>query len=158
MPRSRSEYKARWIWTASALGAAVRPCWSIQYCITMAILAAPHPFFSCLTKGTSSHSPDGSAATTRLQRHNISASVTEKYRVMRSVLSDCNNDQNQCRDTQYDEKQIPVTQSTCCEVSLSLVGSRSQLSQFCITQRRDSGFHLFRIHVHGLKSLLRHFG
>ena len=34
-----------------------RPDWRAQYCITIAIDAAPHPSFDCCTKGTSSQIP-----------------------------------------------------------------------------------------------------
>src|SRR2546430_8538075 len=44
---------------ASALLSAGRPCWRAQYCITMAMLAAPQASFSCLMKGTSSQTAEG---------------------------------------------------------------------------------------------------
>ena len=40
----------------------------VQYPISIAIDAAPQPFFSCLTKGTSSHTPEASAAQTSARK------------------------------------------------------------------------------------------
>src|SRR3989449_9118596 len=44
---------------ASALLSAARPCWRNQYCMTMAMLAAPQASFSCFMKGTSSQTAEG---------------------------------------------------------------------------------------------------
>ena len=44
-----------------------RPCWRSQYCMTIAMLAAPQPSFSCLMKGTSSQMVEGWAESMLLE-------------------------------------------------------------------------------------------
>src|SRR5205814_6286819 len=52
---------------ASALLSAEPCCWRNQYCMTMAMLAAPQPSFSCLMKGTSSQMAEGWADSVLLE-------------------------------------------------------------------------------------------
>lgn len=61
MPCALDEYNAFSISPASEALSGNRRCWRCQNCITMAMLAAPQPFFACFTNGTSSHTLDGSA-------------------------------------------------------------------------------------------------
>src|SRR5262252_6418554 len=104
MPWAFSEYSARWMAaaSASAAGIGLRLCCRCQYCITMAMLAAPQPFFSCLIKGTSSHMPGLCARKTMPQRHSIVASLRGKPGFMRAHSPDCDNNEHEHGDRQND--------------------------------------------------------
>src|SRR5919204_5779698 len=100
----------------SALSPAACPACCSQYCITMATLAEPQPSFCCFTKGTSSQTPGGSAASSTLQRHKHATSALGERR---SILSaDCHDDQDQRRNTQDNDEQVPIGQSAGCEIGL----------------------------------------
>src|SRR5579864_2879965 len=95
-----------------------------QYCITMAMVAAPQPFFSCFTKGTSSHTPDCPAASSdsisnRVVR--LSAAAIIGPGVLRSVHRD--DDQYQHRDCQNNQDQVAVAETSGCKIRLRFVGA-----------------------------------
>src|SRR5580765_2026219 len=123
MPWACLEYKTLWIRLASALPSEGCPCWRSQYCMTMAMLAAPQASFSCLTKGTSSQMPGASAAHNKLQRHSDAVSVLLTCNDMGPTLSHSDNDQNQRCDGQDDNDQIPVAQRARGKVGLGFIGS-----------------------------------
>src|SRR6478752_8592961 len=106
--------------TASAAASISLACCLRQYCITMAMLAAPQPSFSCLMKGTSSQTPGG-PANTMPQRHKIQMSLCGKYRAMKTVLADCHDNQHQHRDAENNQDQIPFAEIAGIEISLRLV-------------------------------------
>src|SRR5215472_12038898 len=95
---------------ASAAMAGFEPwlCWRCQYCITMAMLAAPQPFFSCLIKGTSSHTPGLCARKTMPQRHRIIASLCGIREFIRACLADRNDDEHERSDRQNDPENIAL--------------------------------------------------
>src|SRR5438270_13263003 len=97
-----------------------------QYCITMAMLAAPQPSFSCRMNGTSSQTPDV-AAKTKPQRHKMHKSLCGIFRTMKTVLADGHDNQHQHRDAQNDQNQIAFAASTGGEISLRLVSPCGQL-------------------------------
>src|SRR5512146_745760 len=102
--------------TASAALVGCRPDWRIQYCITIAMDAAPHPSFDCGTKGTSSQTPVSAAecakaaerptsaksariwGTERVQKHRGTAITFATRPSMTFALVDRDDDQDQCRD------------------------------------------------------------
>src|SRR5215467_15300009 len=118
---------------ASALESIGLLCCVLQYCITMAMLAAPQPSFSCRINGTSSHTP-GAAAKTKPQRHKIHKSLCGICRTMKTVLADGHDNQHQHRDAQDDQNQIAFAKSTGGKISLCLVGPCGQLGQFLIAE------------------------
>src|SRR4051794_10967376 len=99
----------------------------------MAMLAAPQPFLSCLTNGTSSHTPDDSAAPARAQAQSPS---TSHWTAMRGIWisTNCDNNQDQCGDRNQNDDQIAVTESPGGKVSLRFVGAGSELRQFLVVQ------------------------
>src|SRR3954449_331858 len=101
MPWSLCEKRARWIFTASVAESISLACCLRQYCITIAMLAAPQPSFSCLMKGTSSQTP-GVAAKTKPQRHKMQMSLCGIFR----VLADSHDNQHQHRDAENNQDQI----------------------------------------------------
>src|SRR5215813_3706581 len=152
MPWALGEYSVCWI-TAASDPARSPPVCFCQYCITMAILAAPQPSFSCLTKGTSSHRPPVCAAQRRPQRHTIAASLCGKPTVMKRPLAYGHDDQHQHRDRQDDPDQLFLTYVSCSKISLPFVGSRRKLGQLIVVQSGNRGLHLLRIDL----SLLHRF-
>src|SRR5438309_8742162 len=62
MPWAWGAYSACCISAASALTPTGRACCLSQYCMTIAMLAAPQPSFSCFTNGTLSQMPEAPAA------------------------------------------------------------------------------------------------
>src|SRR5215470_8424975 len=122
--------------------------------MTMAMLAAPQPFFSCFTKGTSSQTPSGSTANRTPQRHRGMVAI---LRMLRSIgrLPHRDDDQNERGDTDQDDDQVTVAESAGCKVGLRLVGARSQLSQFLVIQIGDGVLHLFCIDMRGLEGFFR---
>src|SRR5215470_10446855 len=78
--------------------------------MTIAMLAAPQPSFSCFTKGTSSHMPEESAAKTTPPTHSTRTIVRMK-RGIGFLLADGNNNQNQSRDEDQDNNQVAVAEA-----------------------------------------------
>src|SRR6478735_4967424 len=117
--------------TASAAASISLACCLRQYCITMAMLAAPQPSFSCLIKGTSSQTP-GVAAKTKPQRHRIQMSLCGIFRAIEKVLPDCHNDQYQHRNAQNNQDQITLAETTGGKIGLRFVSARRQLGQFLV--------------------------
>src|SRR5712671_3515585 len=132
MPWSLREYRTRWISNASDAASLSLACCLRQYCITMAMLAAPHPSLSCLIKGTSSHTP-GVAEKTKPQKHRIQMSLCGK-RAMKTVLADSHNNQHQHRDAENNQDQITFAEIAGIKISLRFVSSRRQLGQFLIVK------------------------
>src|SRR5215469_12832178 len=121
-------------------------CCRCQYCMTMAMLAAPHPFFSCLIKGTSSHTPGLCACKTMPQRHNsIIASLCGTQDVMKIRSADCDNNEHEHRDRQNDPDQITLAQIPGGEICLRFVRAGGKLGEFFIVQRGQGGLDLPRI-------------
>src|SRR5438477_1823463 len=128
------------------------PCCCCQNCITMAMLAAPQAFFSCFTKGTSSHSADGSAARRHAHASNSTAMWLWIFGNIRYSAHRHNNE-NQCGDGDQNDDQVAVADPAGGEVGLCLVGARGKLREFAIAQTGNSILHLSRIHMRRLQSL-----
>src|ERR1700730_8539202 len=157
MPWALAEYSVRWIWDASEAPFTGWPCWACQYCITMAMLAAPQPSFSCFTKGTSSQTPGKSAANSEPQAPS-SRTVTLTMRLNMLKLSDRNNNQDERGDGHKNDNQVAIAERACGEIRLRFLCPRSQLRQFSIVQHGSSVLHLLRVHVgrvQGFLGLLR---
>ena len=71
--------------------------------LTMAMLAAPQPSFSCLIKGTSSQMP-GVAAKTKPQRHRMQMSLCGIFRAIKIFLADSHDNQHQHRDAENNQE------------------------------------------------------
>src|SRR5437879_4670476 len=125
--------------------------------MTIATLAAPQPFFSCFTKGTSSHTPAGSAAKTNPHKHTRIAANLPRLRSMRR-LANRNNNQDQRRDGDQDNDQVSIAQRASGEISLGLAAAGSQLCQLLIIEPGYGIFHLLGIDVRGLQRLLGNWG
>src|ERR1051326_2750688 len=121
------------MFTASAVASTSLACCLRQYCITMAMLAAPQPSFSCLIKGTSSHTP-GVAAKTKPQRHRIEMSLCGIFRAIKTILADSHDYQHQHRDAENNQDQIAFGKIAGRKVSLRFVGPCRQLGQFLIVK------------------------
>src|SRR6478672_7770035 len=119
--------------TASAAVSISLACCLRQYCITMAMLAAPQPSFSCLIKGTSSHTP-GVVAKTKPQRHRIQMSLCGIFRAIKIFLADCHNDQYQHGYAEDDQNQVTLAEIAGIKISLRFVGPCRQLGQFLIVK------------------------
>src|SRR5215471_4537046 len=145
MPWALGEYSVRWIRAASAEEAWVSPACFCQYCMTMAMLAAPQPSFSCLTKGTSSHRPPVCAPQKRPQRHTNNPSLRGMPKVTKSPLADGHDDQHQHHDGQDDPDQLSLTDVSRGKVRLRLVRPRRKVGQVIVVQSGDRGLHLLRI-------------
>src|SRR5262245_26452571 len=102
----------------------------------MAMLAAPHPSFSCFTKGTSSQTPAVCAARIKLepQRHSIAPSLCGMRQRISVSLADCHDDQDQHGDSQDDEDQIALAEIAGGKISLGLICPRGELRQFLVVQ------------------------
>src|SRR5438309_7354271 len=114
MPWAWGAYSACCISAASALTPTGRACCLSQYCMTIAMLAAPQPSFSCFTNGTSSQMPEGSAAkTTPAKSVPPTHSINTRIRITRdmgSLSAHRDNNQNQRGDDDQDDNQVPVAQ------------------------------------------------
>src|SRR5260370_32190766 len=111
---------------ASAVGLSDRRCCSCQYCITIAMLAAPQPSFPCFTKGISSQTPDGLAANSMPPTH----STRTTMRITRGIgllLMHRDNDQNQTGDDDQDNDQVSVAEVAPGEVGLCFLSPGLQL-------------------------------
>src|SRR5439155_25532376 len=64
---------------ASALTPTGRACCLSQYCMTIAMLAAPQPSFSCFTNGTLSQMPEAPAASAKPQRDRKSTRLNSSH-------------------------------------------------------------------------------
>src|SRR5260370_22775612 len=95
---------------ASAIGFAGPPC-CCQYCITMAMLAAPQPSFSCFTNGTSSQRLGGSPAKSTPQTPSIRTTVLITRGGMGLPSTRRHDDQNESCDGHYDDNQVAVAAS-----------------------------------------------
>src|SRR6266851_4051554 len=127
MPWAASECRARWICAASAVGLPDRPpCCSCQYCITIAMLAAPQPSFSCFTNGTSSQTPEGSAAKSTPPTHSI-RTIVPMTRGIGLLSAHRDNKQNQASDDDQDNNQVPVGEVAGSKVGLRLASPGRQL-------------------------------
>src|SRR3989442_2400069 len=127
----------------------------IQYRMTMAIAATPHSFFSCLTKGTSSHTPEGSPAVPTVHKAIQRARILEAGRGMARSLSD-HQDQNEYRRRQgYDDVcELFVGERARCEVLLGFFGLRGQAGEFLVGQKRDRFLDFRRINARAFQSFL----
>src|SRR5215831_2727813 len=131
-----------------------RPDCLAQYCMTMAMLAAPQPSGCCLIKGTSSHT-----ASLALSRR-LSSTETNGGAIMRRIrknLSNSDDDQDQNCDRENDEDKIMVIDVAGREVCLRFVDTRRELGELIVVQRGHGGLHLPRIHAgrfHGLVSFV----
>src|SRR5262249_25614987 len=112
-------------------------CCFCQYCMTMAMLAAPQPSFSCFTNGTSSQMPELCAATAMPQRHNNIAHLCGKPRAIRSRLANSNDDQNQRNDGQDNQDQVALLDPAGGKVGLGFISARRELCQLLIAQGGD---------------------
>src|SRR5882724_5394098 len=119
--------------SASAAASPSFACCLRQYCITMAMLAAPQPPFSCLIKGTSSQTP-GVAANTKPQRHKMQMSLCGIIRAMKAVLADSHDNQHQHRDAENNQDQITFAEVAGVKISLRFVRPCRQLGQFLIVE------------------------
>src|SRR5579864_3086480 len=118
---------------AELAGWAERVCAACQYCITIAMLAAPQPFFSCLKKGTSIHTPGSCARQSVPQRPNIRLSL-RGTRFMEQLLANGNDDQHDHGDSDDNPDQIPITEGARSEIDLGFVRAGSKLRQILIVQ------------------------
>src|SRR5581483_2655404 len=132
MPCAGREYSARWISLGSDSASAGLACCLSQYCITMAMLAAPHASFSCCTKGTSSQRPAGSAANSTPQRHSNTMILFGVLRSMKPDLTDGDNDKNQRGNGQDNQDQVPVAEAAGGKISLRLAGACGNLRELSI--------------------------
>src|SRR5437588_8938985 len=139
--------------TASALESMAWPRCLSQYCITMAMLAAPQPSFSCLIKGTSSHTPGVTAQSVarkaKPQRHKIATSLCGIERSMEIVLTDRHNNQDQHGNAQNDQDQVAFAEIAGGKISLRPVRTHCELGQFLIAQCGNGCLHLLRIQLGG---------
>src|SRR5438270_12661964 len=99
MPWPSKEWSSCSICETSATGAFIFCCCD-QYCMTMAMLAAPQPSFGCLTNGTSSHTPGGPAANSNPERHSRAASLFRKKRLI-ELLTNSYDNQDQRDDSDH---------------------------------------------------------
>jgi hypothetical protein len=111
-----------------------------QYCITMAMLAAPQPSSGCFTKGTSSQWPVCAGAQ---MAHKL---MIETVHGRRMPLRNYNYDNNQ-RHAQYDQRDIERAQVTGGEIMLRLISFGRELRQILIAQLRNRFFHLLGVDV-----------
>src|SRR6266446_3472951 len=156
MPWAASECRARWICAASVVGLPDRRCCSCQYCITIAMLAAPQPSFSCFTKGISSQMPEGSAAQSTPPTHST-RTMTRMTRGMGFLLAYRDNNQNQSRDEDQNNDQVPVAEVAGGEIGLRPLSLRRQLCQFSIAKTGHRLLHLLRVRMSSLQCALRPF-
>src|SRR5262249_43850843 len=133
-------------------------CCFCQYCMTMAMLAAPQPSFSCFTNGTSSQTPAPCVAKAMPQRHNNIEHLCGRPRTIQPRLTNSNDDQNQRNDGQDNQDQVALLDPAGGKISLSFVGSGCQPGQFLIVQGWDGGLDLLRICLGGLHRFLRRRG
>src|ERR1700746_2096297 len=99
--------------------------------MTIATLAAPQPFFSCFTKGTSSQT-DGAAARRQVLISSTINAGLETGRSIGLVSADGHDDQNQRGDRDQDDNQVAVCEVARREVGLRLAGTSSQLREFAV--------------------------
>src|SRR5260370_24099339 len=97
------------------------------------MLAAPQPSFSCFTKGTSSQMPEGSAAKSTPPTHST-RTMTRMTRGMGWLLAYRDDNQNQTRDDDQNNDQVPVAEVAGGEGGLRLLSPRRQLCQFSIAK------------------------
>src|SRR5579864_2610345 len=149
MPWPSLEKSVRWISTGSASTSGLCCCLD-QYCITMAMLAAPQPSFSCLTNGTSSHTPGPSAASITPQRQRAANNF-----FITAPLAHGHDDQDEGRNSHDNPDQVAVAELATGKVGLGLVRAGGKLRQVFIAQRGNGGLDLLRIHPGGFERLLR---
>src|SRR5579871_1414032 len=135
---------------AESAAATALPCCFCQYCMTMAMLAAPQPSFSCLTKGTSSHTPGPSAASARPQRQ----SATRNF-FIGPGLAESHDQQDQHRNANQDEQQIAVADSAGGKIRLRALRAGRKLRQVLIVQGSHCRLDLLRIELRGLERFFR---
>ena len=87
----------------------------------MAILAAPQPSCSCLTKGTSSQTPEGLAAASASHAHSRTSIVLAKRSGTFGTLTNRDDDQDERGDGNEDNDEIAVGEIACREVGLCLL-------------------------------------
>src|ERR1700733_6835237 len=114
MPCAESVYKARKIWEGSASGSGDWPWCCSQYCMTMAMLAAPHPFFCCWTNGTSSHSAarPGAAVAAHIERVTTAATPASLNSISEPSM-DCDDDEDERCDANQNDEQIAIAHVSC---------------------------------------------
>ncbi len=95
------------------------------------MLAAPQPFFSCFTNGTSSQTPDVPAARLPHSHSNTTTRLTVRTS-MQLLLTNGDDDQDERRDGNYDDEQVAVIKPAGGEIGLRIGRARRQLSQFLI--------------------------
>ncbi len=134
-----------------------RPWCRSQYCMTMAMLAAPQPSFCCGTNGTSSQRFTTSAAGmgTEAARIALTMAAPIDLRSMGWPSVHRDNDKDESSDQDEDDQQVVVTHAAGSKVVLSVLRAGGELRQFLITEARDCFLYFLRIHVGGLQSLLR---
>src|SRR5262249_44752212 len=123
--------------------------------MTMAILAAPHPSFSCFTNGTSSQMLAACAPKAMPQRNKGIASLRGTPRTIRMCLANCNDDQNQRNDGQDDDDQVAVADPPRGKISLGFIGSCCQPGQVLIAKSGNCCPDLLRIDLSGLHGFFR---
>src|SRR5579863_8412230 len=136
MPPASREYSACWICRGSCSGIDRSEPLRAQYPITIASEAAPHPFFSCFTKGTSSQiAPSAHAAHANRQPH--TTTLRSRSMDFRLLGSDDHQDDDSCGQSDQNVGDLLVTQSTGGELVLNLVALRRQARHLLIIQQRD---------------------
>src|SRR5689334_7294429 len=120
----------------------------------MATLAAPQPFFSCLTKGTSSHTPGAPAANRLPHKHSNTVTRLRVRTSMQPLLTDGDDDQDERRDGNQNDKQVAIVNSAGGKVGLRIGRARRQLGQFLIAQRGNRRLYLRGVHMSRSQSLL----
>src|SRR5260370_21605586 len=138
---------------ASAIGFAGPPC-CCQYCMAMAMLAAPQPSFSCFTNGTSSQRLGGSAAKSTPQTPSIRTTVLITRGGMGLPSTHRDDDPNESGDGNYDDNQVAVAESTGGKVGPRPVRPLSQLRQFSIAQAANRILHPLLVGISRLQRLL----
>src|ERR1044071_4038036 len=127
--------------------------------MTIAITAAPQPSFSCLMKGTSSHTPGGPAARSTPQSTIATKSIYHRSSPLRLspavILADCYDDQDQYCNRNQDQEQITVAHRSRGKIRLGLLHSRRKSCQVVITERRNCDFDLMRIQLCGFQCFFR---
>src|ERR1700756_1513760 len=101
--------------------------------MTMAMVAAPQPFFSCFTNGTSSHMPSRSAASRTPRSNSIRTAALRMMRGIRKFLVHRDDDKDESSDTHQDNQQIVVVHPSSGEVSLRILRAGCKLREFVIT-------------------------
>src|SRR5260370_10794991 len=120
------------------------------------MLAAPKTSFLVFTKGISSQMPEGSAAKSTLPTHST-RTMTRTTRGIGLLLPYRDDNQNQTRDDDQNNDQVPVAEVAGGKVGLRLLSPRRQLCQFSIVKAGHRHLHLFRVRMSSLQCPLRLF-